>query len=86
MTSAAGTALGFVGGLGGPEILVLLIVIGIPVGIVLLLRSMIRGSQKSYGVQKAARERLAELDLLRSSNSITDSEYAEKRQQILDEI
>lgn len=81
--------LGFM--LGGAEILVLLVLVAVPVIVVLIVITVVRvsrgrGAPPPLDPPSSAQTRLAELESLRSSRAISESEYADKRRQILDEL
>ena len=88
---AVSMLLGFVGGLGGPEIVVLLVIVGFPIAIVFIVLAVVRASKKTGGPPPIAREnttqaRLNELEALRTSGAITESEHEEKRGKILNDL
>lgn len=92
---AVSMLLGFVGGLGGPELavllVVLLVIVGFLIAIVFIILAVVRASKKPGGPPPIAREnttqaRLNELEALRTSGAITESEYEEKRGEILTDL
>ncbi len=83
------------GPIGMPEIImifVVLIMLAIPVGIVVALVWYFSSRSKSPQltqppqILRDTQERLAEIDSLRSQNLISESEYEERRRQILSGI
>jgi len=90
---AAFTLIGFA--IGGAEFVVLLVILllllGFSIATVLIVLAIVRASQKSGGSpspsgRSSTESRLKELDALRASGAITDSEYEEKRSLILDDL
>ncbi len=89
---------GFIGALGGPEIVVLLLIVGFPIVIVFIIVAVVRASKKSGGPppiaggplpitrESTTQARLNELEALRTSGAITESEYEEKRGEILNDL
>lgn len=83
------------GPLGMPEmimIFVVLIMLCVPVAIAaaLLWYFVLRRKPQHYAqapqIGRSTQERLSEIDNLRSQNLISETEHAEKRKRILDEI
>ncbi len=76
--------------LGGPEILVILFLLAVPVGIVLLILFIVNKTQRPGLMPPIApatpEQRLRELDALKTQNLISDEEYETKRQEILGEV
>ena len=77
--------------LGGPEIVILLGLLAIPVTLVLVILVIIRATRRSgpppaAPIAQASGERLRELDALRDQKLITDDEYRERRKEILQDI
>lgn len=73
-------------------IIVVLIMLAIPVGIVIILVWYFSSRSKSpqltqpSQVPRSTQDRLAEIDSLHSQNLISESEYEERRRQILSGI
>ena len=86
-------SLAFLGPIGGPEMIMILVVLFLLVGPVLLAVFLILHFSKKKaalsippalpGGLPSTQARLLELDVLKSQNLISESEYEEKRKQIL---
>ncbi|MEA3189096.1 MAG: hypothetical protein QOD99_2926 [Chthoniobacter sp.] len=75
--------------LAGPDLIVIFFVLafwfGLIAGIVLLVRFLVRRKTDDRATNKPE-QRLQQLESLRSSGSITDSEYQEQRRRILSQV
>ena len=86
----------FLGPIGGPEIIMILLVIGIPVGIVVVVLLIVKASsgntQAPYPMSAAPpplpspQSRLLEIDSLKEQGLISEAEHAETRRKILEGI
>ena len=87
----------FLGPIGGPEIIMILLVIGIPVVIVVVVLLIVKASsgstQAPYPMSAAPppllpspESRLLEIDSLKEQGLISEAEHAEKRRKILEGI
>ena len=82
--------LGF-GPLGGPEIVVLLLVLGLPVAIVFIILFIVKATQKPASPPQmmpppTPEQRLQELEALKAQNLVTEEEYEAKRKEILGQV
>lgn len=79
-------------GLGAPELIIVFIVLGFLAVLLTIIISVVKysNSRSKHPALPppltSAQSRLAEIDSLRSKNMISDSEYAEKRKQIINDI
>ena len=86
----------FLGPIGGPEIIMILLVLGIPVVIVVVVLLIVKASsgstQAPYPMSAAPpplpspQSRLLEIDSLKEQGLISEAEHAEKRRKILEGI
>ena len=87
----------FLGPIGGPEIIMILLVLGIPVVIVVVVIAIVRASssgnsQPPYPMAApppplpSPQSRLMEIDSLKAEGLISEAEHEEKRRKILEGI
>ena len=77
--------------LGGQEMLVILFLLAIPVGVLVLVLAIVKGTRHRNApppldVQARTEARLTEIDSMLAAGTITEAEHAAQRKRILDSL